>query len=82
MGDVNPAKLETVPEILGDYHIIVILSRNLVGKLGKIPYHTVVLDWGKDVDCSGESPAYDSCYDGLSEKITDLMEILTGEKPA
>jgi len=81
MREVKPVKLETMPEILGDYHIIVTLGRDLIGKLGKIPYQTVVLDWGEYIDCSGEFPAYDSCYESVSAKISELMEILTGESP-
>jgi phosphate transport system protein len=78
---VKPARLEIIPEILGEYHIIVTLSKNLAQKMGRSPYHTVVLDWGIDSVCSEKSPAFDSCYTELSAKISDLMEILTGQGP-
>jgi protein-tyrosine-phosphatase len=78
MRELTPTKLETIPEILGEYHVIVTLSKDLNRKLGKIPYQTVLLDWGKDTPISETSSTRASCYEILSAKISDLMAILTG----
>ncbi|MGW8180492.1 MAG: hypothetical protein ACWGQW_17295, partial [bacterium] len=74
-----PARLETIPGILGDYHIIVALGEDMIGKLGPIPYQTVLLDWGSGPAISGKLSTRESDYEVLSAKLSDLMEVLTGE---
>jgi len=78
--DLVPSRLETMPEILAEYDIIVILSTNLAPKIGKIPYHTVALDWGTELATLVTAASRESCYETLSAKISALMKILVGSE--
>jgi phosphate transport system protein len=74
-----PARLEATLESLSEYHIIVTLSEDLIQDLGQIPYHVVVLDWSS---CSEHSKVLESLYNELTQRISELLEILTGEMPS
>jgi protein-tyrosine-phosphatase len=83
--DVKPAKLELVPEVLCDYHIVVNLGDDLRRFIASPPCHTVVLEWQDEITSlrdaveEGGSVKFEEIYADLALKMANLMEILTGE---
>jgi hypothetical protein len=73
-------RVETMPEILGEHHIVVGIGVEAIRGLGKVPHHTVALEWS--VDSGKSEDPKQALFDELTSRISDLMSILTGDEPS
>jgi phosphate transport system protein len=70
-----PTPLSTLRDRLDDYHLVVGIGAGARERIGKVPFHTTVLEWDLDVESGPEV-----LYRLLTPRIRELMERLRGEQ--
>ena len=70
-----PTPLSTLRDQLDDYQLVVGIGKDARERIGKVPFHTVVLVWTLDVQSGPEA-----VYRQLTPQIRELMERLRGEQ--
>ncbi len=75
MAKAWPTPLETLREQLDEYQIVVGVVAGAREKVGRLPFHTTMLEW--DIDPT-QGP--DGVYRQMAPRIRELLEILRGEQ--
>ena len=61
----------------GEYHVVVVINGKGEAPLGRIPFHTAIVNWEVDPDPKGNA-AYEALGHDLGVRIRELMELLRG----
>ncbi|NIP88184.1 MAG: hypothetical protein GWO21_04020, partial [Gammaproteobacteria bacterium] len=80
-----PAALDTDPDKVGHYFVVVSLQGPVRSYLDEIPFHTSALEWdvgSAPVGVSAEEATkrYEELYRGIATEVRDLIEALRGEE--
>lgn len=84
LGDSAPSSLDSLRDQIDDTHVVVGLEGDVRRHLGKIPFHTVLLEWATPYpDPGGDQQRFEAGLEhglqGLSVEIRQLIETLRGE---
>lgn len=75
LSDAWPAALTTLSEQLDEFQFIIGLGEGARDKVGPVPFHTTVIEWGIDTSAGPQE-----VYRAITPLMRDLMERLRGEQ--
>ena len=83
----KPVELDSSPDALSKYFVIVSLDGAIDRYVPQVPFHTSVMEWdvgSRPADMTGDALTrrYEELYRELSSHIRDLVETLRGEEVA
>ena len=70
-----PTPLSTLTDQFDDYQLVVGIGQGARERIGRMPFHTTVLEWPIDVAAGPEA-----AYRQLAPRVRELMELLRGEQ--
>lgn len=82
--EVRPVAVAPLPDVLQGYDLVVALEPQLKPRLGRLPYHTVFLEWqlgGPTSPAARDAQDRQPLIEAFRGNLVELRNVLIGESP-